>query len=492
MSDLKQSTKKALIWSALDKFGQQLFLMVSGILSMRLLDPSAFGLVAPLALYSGLAMILSEGGLSAALIRKTNASRVDYNTMFWYNFGLGILLYTVLFFAAPWVAAYNRMPQLTLIARVQFLGILILSFGQIQYANLIRHSRFKQLGIANVTAVMVSSLTVVGLALLGFGVWALVAQYLLHAFTQTVMRWVLSGFIPGWMFSGKSFRELFGFSSRIIVGSVANNISNNLYASVLGSHMPTYRLGLYNQANKVKNTSVDVITHIFGNSLYLMLSQLQEDPLRFRQAFRKSLRTVSFLLFPAFLGLMAVAPSLVWVTIGQEWMPAVPYIRILCFSGICYSLSYIYGYAFKARGRTDITLAFDIVSALLLVCFLLVTIRHGLIAALWADVACRLIVLIGYGTAVVGTFGFRLREQLWDAAPYALLAVAMAAGVMTLPCLIASSWWLLPTQIAAGSFFYLGMSKLLGSQILEEIVETFRKKKKKRASEPPLSEGTQT
>lgn len=477
MSDLKQSTKRALIWSALDKGGQQFLLFISGIVTMRLLGAEAFGIVAPLALFTGIANILTEGGLSVALIRKKDASEVDYNTMFWFNLGLGALFYVALFFSAPLIAHYNNLPELTGIARVQFLIVIFYSLGLIQSTRLIKQSDFKRLGIANVTSVFVSVVVVLVLAILGYGVWAIVMQYLAQAFTRLVLLWFLSDFKPRLMYSWRSFREMFGFSSKLIVGSLTNSISLNFYASALGKYLPTVQVGLYERANKIKETGVGFMTHIFGHSLFLMLSQLQDEPLRFLQALGKSVRTVSFVLFPALLGLAVVSPSLVLIVIGEEWMPIVPYLQILCFSGIFYVLSYLYGNALKARGRSDITLTFDILHAVLLVAFLYVTIRHGLIPALLADVACKLIVFGCYSVASARILGYRLLNQLRDISPYAGLALAMAGLAWGAQYLILNPFLLVSVQIAGSMLFYLGINKVLGSKVLDEIIQTFKKKK---------------
>lgn len=476
MSDLKHSTKKAIAWSAADKAGQQVLLLLVGIVIMRLLDLETFGLIAPLALFTAIANILAEGGFSVALIRKTNATQTDYNTMFWFNFGLGVAFYIILYGLSPWIAAYNRMPELAGIARVQFISVVFYSLGLIQSTLLIKKSDFRRVAQANVISVFLSAVTVIVLALLGYGVWALVAQTLVQSFSKTATLWILSRWRPRFRFSWASVREMFGFSSRLIAGSLANTVSANFYASALGEYIPRAQLGLYNQANKIKETATGFLTHTFGHSVSVMLAQLQHEPERFRLAFRKSIRSFSFFLFPVLLGLVAAAPALVEVVLTAKWLPAVPYIRLLSFSGIFAALNFMHSNALKIKGRSDVTLVLDVTNAVLLVGFLLLTIRYGLEVAILSDVAAKAIVFICYGTASARILGYRWADQLRDLFPYAALAVGMGALIWPLPHVIGHTVLLLIAQLGIGAAFYLGFTHALGSKVWQEVREMLKRR----------------
>ena len=474
MSDLKRSTKKAIAWSALDKGGQQLLLLLVNVVITRNLDPDVFGLVAPLALFTGFANILSEGGFSAALVRKTNATERDYNTMFWFNFGLGVAFYLLLYALSPWIAHYNGRPELLQIARIQFLAVIFYSLGLIQSTRLVMRSDFRRLGMANVGSIILAGAGAFILLYNGYGVWAYVGMVMGQAFFRMLLLWILARWRPRLQYSWKSFREMFRFSSKLILGALANNISLNFYASALGEYLQTWQVGSYERAHKIKETAAGFFNYIFGYSIYLMLSQLQDQPGRFLQAFRKSVRSVSFFLFPAMLGLGVMAKPFIEFVLTAEYLPSAPLLRILCFSGILYVLNYFYGNALKVRGRSDVTLGLEIVNAVLIVSFLFLTIRHGLEIALMADIAARLIVFVCYAIAASRLLDYRLGDQLRDLLPYAALSLAMAALIWPLQYLIHSNLLLLIAQLGAGGLFYWGVNKLLGSKVLEEIHETIR------------------
>lgn len=476
MSDLKHSTKKAIAWSAADKAGQQALVLVVGIVTMRLLDAEIFGLVAPLVLFTAIANILAEGGFSVALIRKADATETDYNTMFWFNFGLGVIFYLVLYCLSPWIAEYNNMPELAGIARIQFVSVIFYSLGLIQSTLLIKKSNFRRVAQANVFSVFLAAATAIGLALLGYGVWALVGQVLVQSFSKTLLLWILSGWTPRFVYSWTSVRNMFGFSSKLIAGSLANTVSANFYNSALGDYIPQASLGFYERANKIKETGTGLLTHTFGHSISVMLAQLQQQPDRFRQAFRKSMRSISFFLFPAMLGLVVLAAPLVEVVLTAKWLPSVPYIQLLCFSGIFATLNFMHANALKIKGRSDVTLVLDVTSAVLLVGFLLLTIRYGLQVAILSDIAAKLIVFVCYGTASSRILGYRWIDQLRDLLPYAALAVGMGALIWPLQWVIGNTVLLLIGQLVAGAGFYLGLTHILGSRVWQEVCEMLKRR----------------
>lgn len=477
MSELKQSTRRALAWSAVDKAGQQVFLLLVSLTAMRWwLGPEDFGLVAPLALFTAVATLLIEGGFSLALLRRADASERDYNTMFWFNAGLGVLFYGVLFTLAPAIARYNHAPELTAVARWHFLSILFSSLGMIHSTLLLKRNDFRRVTLAGVVPAFLSSATVIALAAMGWGYWALVGQVLVLALSKTGILWILTGWRPRPVFYGESVRKVFGFSARLILGSLANAFSVNFYNAALGDFIPRGQLGFYDRANRIKETAPGFLAYIFGPSILVMLSRLIEEPERFRAAFRKAIRALSFLLFPATFGLFVVIEPLVEVLLTETWLPTVPYIRILCFSSLLAVLSVQHANALKIRGRSDITLILDISNAVLVVVFLLATIRYGLRAALVADLVLKGLVYAAYTAVSARVLGYRPIDQLRDWAPYAGLAAGMAAVVWPLGLWIENPLLLAAAQATLGAALYLGGTYLLGSKVFEEVRQTILKK----------------
>ena len=119
--DLKKKMVSALTWTMVDRFGQQLIQLIIGLIFARLLSPSEFGLLGLVMVYMALSYVLVESGFTQALIRKKDANETDYNTVFYFNIFVSLLLYIILFFTVPYIAVYFRQPQLVQIGRTVFL-----------------------------------------------------------------------------------------------------------------------------------------------------------------------------------------------------------------------------------------------------------------------------------------------------------------------------------------------------------------------------------
>lgn len=476
MSNLKHSTRRAIAWSAADKIAQQVVFLSVSVLLMWWLEPGDFAPIGELALYTALANILLEGGFSAALIRKVDATQRDFDTVFWFNFGLGVFFCLLLWFAAPRIADFNGHPELVWIGRTLFLSIPINSLGMIHQTQLVKRSNFKRLGAANVASVAVAGIVAVAMAATGFRTWALVCQLLAATAVKSAALWWLTGWRPRLAFSRASFGKLFGFSCRLMLGNIVATFSSNFYLAALGTRFDANSKGSYYNAGKLRDAVVLFLMHVFGQSLYLMLSNLQHDAGRFVQALRKSVRTISFLLFPALLGLGVVARPLLGLFPDGKWLGAVPLLHIGVFSGILVVLQYIYANALKVKGRSDITLIFDLVNGGLLLLFFFGAVRHGLQAVIGADALARFFVMAGYMVVAHRLLGYRIGQQLRDLAPYAVLAAAMCAGIWPLKFVIGNPVLLLAAQLGLGAVFYLGVSRLLGSKVLADAVEAVRKR----------------
>lgn len=472
--DLKKDTKKALIWSALDRGGQQVVFLAIGICTARLLDPGVFGLTGSLLIFTAIANMLLEGGLTVALIRKTDATREDYNTIFYFNFGISLLLYIVLFFCAPLIAEFYRQPELTMIARVQFLVIVIYAFGLIQSTLLIKRMDFKRLAVANFFSLVCAGIVAVSMALLGYGVWALVAQVLVLATTKSLLLWLLCRWSPALVFSMDSFREMFSFSSKLLLGNLINTISSNFYAFIIGRYFPMKQVGFYVQANKMKESASSAVWSVFGVSTYSMLANLQDDPERLKRAIRKTIRTVAFISFPLMLGLAVVSRPLVEILITDRWLPSVPYLQLLCLGAVFFILNYMNSNVIKVAGRSDIILKLEIAGAAMLILFLFLTIRFGLLVAIASDVLSKMIIFGCYMVLNYKLVGYRWQEQLRDIAPYAGISAVMVALIWPVKFLISDLYLLLAVQVVAAVVFYFFAAKWFGSKILDEVLEALK------------------
>ncbi len=475
MTDLKQATRKALVWSAVDRAGQQAINMLAAIVTARILAPEIFGLTASLAIFTAVGAVLLDSGMSLALIRKTASDERDHNTVFWFNVMVSVMLYLVLFFCAPVIARFYSEPLLVPIARILFLVIPLNGAAIIHSTLLVKRMQFNRLATANLTAAFASGVLAVAMALSGAGVWALVAQQVTGVAIKMGMLTALCRWWPRAIFSLQSFRSIFSFSYKLLFGSLITAISGNFYTFILKRYFAFDQVGFYGNAAKMKEGVSSVIWNAFGSSTYAALSNLQDDPARLRHAMRKIVRTLAFVAFPVMLGLVAVARPVVEILVTDKWLPALPYVQLLSVGAIFYILNHINANFVKIRGRSDLSLCMDALGAVMLIGFLFLTIRFGLQVAIVSDIVSKVIVCGVYMGINARLSGYRVGQQLRDIAPYAVLGVVMAAAVWPLGRWISNNFLLLGAQLVLGGAIYLGAARLLGSVVLGEVLDGVRK-----------------
>lgn len=191
-SALKHTTTVSLFWSFVDKFGQQIVNLATGIILMRILDPAEYGLIGALTIFIAFSGILIDSGFTRALLNRKNISPAEYSTVFYFNVGLALLLYMILFATAPLLATMFHEPMITPVSRLLFLSLLLNAAGIIQQTLLIRRADFRGMTKVNITALFIAGVTAIAMALNGFGVWSLVVQTLVYAFFRSLFLWIYS------------------------------------------------------------------------------------------------------------------------------------------------------------------------------------------------------------------------------------------------------------------------------------------------------------
>lgn len=352
-SSLKERTARGLFWGGLSGGVQQLLALVIGICLARRLAPGDYGIVAMLTVFSLIAWSLQESGFISAIGIKKNVSHADYNAVFWFSTGMGVLLYVVLFFAAPAIAAFNRTPELTVLARVTFIGFVISSFSIVQSAYLFRNLMVKQRMIASFVAVCAGGVVGISLVYSGYAYWGLVAQDLTFKTVVTISFWVMSPWRPRLRFDMKPVREMFSFSSKILATNILTTLNNQFLQGQMGHYFPRREVGLYSQANKWNTMGYSLITTTLSSVAQPVLAGADDGNGRQLRVFRKMLRFTAFLSFPAMFGLALIAPEFVPLALREQWTDCVPYLQVLCVAGATIPVSQQFSNLLVSRGRSS-------------------------------------------------------------------------------------------------------------------------------------------
>ena len=474
-NSLKQKTGFALFWSFIDKGGQQLLQLAFGIVLARILLKSDFGTFALLAIFTAIANILQESGFSSALVRKENPDKADFASVFYFNTGISLLMYCVLFIFAPLIGDFYNNPLLAPLARITFLSFIFNAFGIVQNVILMRRMDFK----TNTKSTLISSLTAGGvaiaLALHGYGVWALATQLVLQSLIRSLLLWLFVRWSPQAPFSFRSIRNMASYSSKLLATSVMNQFCANLYANVIGKVFSDSQTGIYSQANKFSIIPQSVISDGIKAATFPALAKIKEDLLYVKKAYRKSVRITAFISFPAALLTIITAKPVILLLITEEWAEVIPLLRIFAVGGAFFPLYNLISTLLQAIGKSGLILRLETFRNILAVTILCFTAQMG-VTEIVVGFSLVNIIIFFVGTLVAGRhISYKVVEMIKDITPYLLISFACFAPFGLIESIGISNLWLLFfVPVVTGTAIYLAILKLAGSVILDDSIRFFK------------------
>lgn len=447
---LKHKTVKGVGWSFIDNLSSSGVSFLVGLVLARLLTPSEYGIMAILTIFIAVSSSIVDSGFSNALIRKTDAKRVDYNTVFLFNLVVSGLLYVVLFFAAPAISVFFKEPLLVEVMRVIGWVLVINALAIIPRTLFVKDVDFKTQTKISLIASISSGVVGIGMALAGMGVWSLVGQQLSRQLLNTLFLWIYSTWRPIWEFSLQSFRELFGFGSKLLLSGLLDTVFKEIYSLVIGRCYTSAQLGQYTRASQFNQIFSSNLTTVIQRVSYPVLSSIQDESERLREAYRKVIKSTMLITFACMLGLAAVAKPLLIILIGEKWLPAVNFLQIICFSGMLYPLHAINLNILQVKGRSDLFLKLEIIKKIIAVGPLILGVLFSIEYMLWGSVFTSLIAYFLNSYYSANLINYPTKDQIKDILPTFLVSVVTAAAMWSLTLLSLSNWLLLPLQCLLG------------------------------------------
>ncbi len=454
MSNLKSQTIKGVFWSFIEKFGSQLILLISQIVLARLLEPKDFGLLGMLAIFIAVSQAFIDSGFDNALIQKKEVNQTDYSTVFYFNITIGIVLYLILFFAAPLIADFFHQPLLVDLTRVVCIVLAVNSFGLIQFVKFKIEMNFKAIAQVVVIANLLSAFVGIAMALMGFGVWALAGQIIGIYFFRTVLFWIKSSWRPSFIFSFQSFKQLFSFGSKLLLSGIINQVFQNIYLMVIGRIFSASLLGFYTQAKKLQEVPVTTLAQVVGNVTFPAFSKIQDDNIKLREGFRKLIKLMVFINFPLMLGLAVVAEPLLVLILGEKWLPSVPYFQLLCIAGMIYTLHASNLNILKVKGRSDLFLYLEIIKKTIVVIAIFIGLNWGIIGLIVGQICTSFISFFINAFYTGKLISYTIPNQLKDISQTFFISLGMVA-FMSLGWFINNQIISLVFQILIGIGSYL-------------------------------------
>lgn len=437
-------------WSFIDNISSSGITFLIGLVLARLLTPEEYGIMAIIAIFIAVSNSIIDSGFSNALIRKTRIERIDYNTVFYFNLTVSILIYALLYLAAPAIGVFFKEPVLAEVIRIIGWVLIINALAIIPRTRFVRDVDFKTQTKVSLVSSISSGVIGIGMALGGMGVWSLVGQQLSRQFLNTLFLWVYSKWHPVWEFSMKSFKELFGFGSKLLLSGLLDTIYKNIYYIIIGRFYTSAQLGQYTRAEQFNMIFSSNLTSVVQRVSYPVLSSIQEEPERLREAYRKVIKITMLMTFACMLGLAAVAKPLILILIGEKWLPAVYFLQIICFSGMLYPLHAINLNILQVKGRSDLFLKLEIVKKIIAMGPIVVGIAYGIEYMLWGGVLTSFIAYFLNSYYSADLINYPTSEQVKDVLPTFLTSFVVAAFMWGVSFWNISVYVLFPIQILSG------------------------------------------
>jgi teichuronic acid exporter len=478
VSEIKKKTINGVLWSAVERFSIQGLQFIIGLVLARLLLPADYGLVGMLAIFLAMSHTFVKSGFSYALIQKKNRNETDFSTAFFFNIGVGILFYFILFFSAQFIASFYKTPELEPLTKVIGINVFISSLSIVQRAKLTIDLDFKTQAKASFISALIGGCVGIYMAYNGYGVWSLVVQSLLRNGINTILLWILSKWVPKAIFSITSFKSLFSFGSKLLGAGLLNTLFNNIYLILIGKLFNARELGFYTRAFHLQQFPSENITNILQRVTFPVLSSMQDDENKLLHAYKNFIKISAFIVFPLMMGLAIIAEPLVQLVLTDKWLPAVPMLQLLCFAGMLYPIHAINLNILNVKGRSDLFLKLEIIKKIIITIAILITFSFGIKALIIGQIATS---LIGYfiNTYYSGRMiNYGTIKQVKDLIPIIMITTAMGLCVVAITHYIEGSLLKLLVGLFTGAFVYYINARIFKFDELKQLMELIPKSTK--------------
>jgi len=450
MLSLKDKTIHGVSWSFADNIIGSGITFLIGLVLARLLSPDEFGIIGMITIFIAISNTIVDSGFSNALIRRKEVQDIDYNTVFYLNIVFSIFLYVIIFISAPAISVFFKEPQLTSISRVIGVILIINAFSIVQRVLLIRKVDFKTQTKISLISSLTSGVIGIGMAFAKFGVWSLVGQLISRQLMNALFLWLFNHWRPKFEFSIRSFKELYSFGSKLLIATLIDTLWKEINYLIIGKFYRASSLGQYTRAQQFQTIFSSNLTYVVQRVSFPVLSSIQDDNMRLKQAYRKIIKTTMLVSFACMLGLAAIAKPLIFILIGEKWMPSVYFLQIMCLYGMLYPLHAINLNMLQVKGRSDLFLKLEIIKKIIAIGPLLLGIFISIEYLLWGSVFTSFIAYYLNSYYSGRLMDYAMKEQLRDILPFFVNAAITALIVWSITMIPMSIWFMLPLQLIVG------------------------------------------
>lgn len=469
--NLKTQVASGMTWKLVEKLLSQCISFVLSLILARILAPSDYGTVAMINIFISIADVVITSGFSVSLIQKEQITDKDYATAFYCNLSLSLILYLILFTLAPTIAKMYEMPELVMLLRVVALKLPISAYNSIQNAHISRNMQFKKSFFSTCIGTLLSGVLGVIMAIKGFGAWALVVQQIsLTAFNTLVLLFVVNWY-PKTFFSKKSFRSMLAYSSKTMGTDIVGAGFNQLNSFIIGLKYSTSDLAYYNKGQQLPCTLSAALNTSATTVLFSAISKCSNDYDNVKRIARKTLKAISFLLFPMMIGIVMVSNELVVILYTEKWIDMVPYLIVFSLSEALSVIGSIDVVLLKAIGMSGTTLKLEFIKKPIYIVVVLLAMQFGVYYILFSVLIVNFIGMLINSISTKKTINYGFGEKLFDCGYAFISSFLMCAVVYLVNFLPVNSVAIsLILKVMVGCFVYLLIALLSKNKIFKELI----------------------
>lgn len=487
-ASLKLRTARTLKWNLLDRVGSQILYAVTGIVLARELSQEDFGLVGAILVFQAFASLMVDSGFNYALIQRKTPTRRDYSTVLWFNMGVSVALYVILYICAPWIAGlFGADYRLVPLSRVMFLSFIINGASLVQTARFMKEMNVRPVALANFAGLATGGAVGIVMALKGCGAWSIVWQTIVSATVKTGCLWIQSRWLPLACFSFKVLGGFFRVGGSMMFTSFLNTLFLNIYSFFVGNRVGLVALGYYTQSDKWSKMGVMSVSQTLTSSFLPVLSAVQDEPERFNRICLKMNRMASYIVFPLFIGLIVEAAPIFHILFGTKWDASIMLFQLLLVRGFFTVFTQLYNNYLLALGHAAVIARLEIWRDVVAVAGLAATFPYmaqslpgnpvwGVTVMLWGQVAAGAVGWLLTVLTVQRRCGVSAMSLCTGYVPYMVLSLALGGVMWMCGAWISSPWLAVAVESAAGAGIYLAVNAALGSTIQKNALAYLRGK----------------
>lgn len=355
------SVAASMIYKTMERYLVMAFQLLVQIVIARILSPSEYGIVAMMVVFTNIAGIFINNGFNMAIVQKPQANGKDYSTALTINMSIGVSLYIILFFAAPYIEQFYLQEGMSKSLRILALLLIPGSLNSIQIAIATREMKFAKLMKCNLTASVCSGILGVVSALLGFGYWALIIQQLSQSVILSIVLLGIMEWRPSFDYDKTGAKEMFVFGWKILVAGLLNTIYNELNSLVIGKKYTSSDLAFYSKGKQIPFILVTGVDSSIQSVVFSALSKKQNDEKALHGLLYKAININSYVLFFCLGTLAVIAKPLVIILLTEKWLPLLPFLYICCFTMAFHPMASAQVQAITAVGRSDVRLKIELI-----------------------------------------------------------------------------------------------------------------------------------